>query len=110
MHCSSTADCGAGQICGVLDYSLCLSGGSSCTSWHIQALTICVDEIGAGTGAIGAACARPEDCRSLLCAAGTCSDTCATDADCPASFACKPEVLTQLGGGQPLLFNVCAAR
>ena len=113
VHCNTTNDCSAGQVCGVLDYSICTSGNTTtCAAWRIQSLTICIDEIDVGSGSVGASCSQSSDCRSLLCnpALQMCTDICGTDVDCPTGWACKPDVLTQLPGAQPLRFNVCLPR
>ena len=110
--CDTTRDCPSGTVCSPLDYSECTNGGpTSCNAWRIQAVQGCVED-NHGTGAIGAPCDRETDCRSLLCnpRSSECTDVCSVDADCPAGYGCKIDILFEFENGQPFYFNVCLPR
>jgi len=90
--CSSTADCGSGNVCAFVDSSICtLELLGICLTEVPFATTGCVPSQHGGD-AVGAACTGFASCRSGLChtGIGQCTDMCGKDADCPSTHRCKP--------------------
>lgn len=110
--CDTTSDCANGSVCSPIDYSECTNGSfDDCNRWRIQGVRACVED-NHGNGAFGTSCSDAFDCRSMLCnpSINECTDTCATDADCPSNYRCKVDILFELPEGsslRPFFFNVC---
>jgi hypothetical protein len=114
--CGSTADCPNGNICILVNYSVCLLDFfGACFGWQPNFVKACVSSAH-GNGAVGATCTEANQCRSGLCllVPSTCTDTCSRDADCPSSHVCGVQSFGELNvsGGDPVpvYINVCYPR
>jgi hypothetical protein len=108
LLCDSSAACAANEICAPVDFSVCLSGGSTCQSWRVQTVKSCLRSAH-GSGVVGASCTSGGDCRSAFCepTIGQCVDTCSTNADCPSTHRCKVAPAFSLDANTTVDVNVC---
>lgn len=113
--CGSTADCPNGNVCGLVNYSICTLQFIDCFEWAPNFVKACVQSAH-GNGATGVSCSDGDDCRSGLCytTVNQCTDTCSRDSDCPSTHVCGVEQYGQLGvaSGDPVVvyINVCKPR
>ncbi|MBX3229996.1 MAG: hypothetical protein KIT84_25820 [Labilithrix sp.] len=80
--CCTSTDCGDGFVCFGAG-----TGGSYCVS------AARAKREGLGTGAAGAECAAPSECRSGLCVDDHCLDTCCTAEHCTGETLCRVKSL-----------------
>jgi hypothetical protein len=107
--CGSTADCGNGNICGFVNYSICtVSSFGVCLQWELNFVKACV-QAAHGTDPIGTTCSANGTCRDAFCNANRCAGFCSRDADCPANHVCSVLNLGDLDG-QVVYGNVCLPR
>ena len=109
--CASTANCGASEICALIDASRCtLEFAGICLQWEPNFSTACVPGSSSGSGPVGSFCSSWEPCRSGLChtVINQCTDTCTIDAHCPPSHRCKVESYGSTQEGVAIFINICA--
>lgn len=107
--CSATADCANGSTCQLFNYSICtFSFLGSCLEYSPNFVKACAAGPH-GQSPVGGSCTGFQTCRSALCHVGLsqCTDTCAVDADCPATHRCKVELFGALDDGTDVFLNVC---
>jgi hypothetical protein len=98
--CCTSADCPGGFVCYATG-----SGGSYCVSAESAGRAT-----PRGTGAPGALCTDPTNCRSGVCASGRCLDTCCRETDCAAGSVCGRRTIDGPGGdGGPLVTHIAWA-
>ncbi|MCK6547336.1 hypothetical protein L6R52_15905 [Myxococcota bacterium] len=113
--CGSTADCPNGNVCALVNYSICQIDVGLCFGWAPNFVKACVDSPH-GNGGVGAACSIADQCRSGLCftTVGECTDACSRDADCPSTHVCGVEQYGSLPEGVsdevPVYINICKRR
>jgi hypothetical protein len=92
ITCNVSSQCGSGEICTPIDYSNCTPNMSMAVPCGapIELVRGCMNWMHGGA-AVGAQCTTDMDCRSDYCdlSVRMCTDTCATDRDCPATHRCK---------------------
>jgi hypothetical protein len=108
--CGSSSTCTSGEICRMVDYTLCSDEFLGiCYQYQPNLVQTCVTGQH-GTDPVGSSCTSGTSCRSGYCdtSIGTCTDLCSGDADCASNYRCK--VLsggTLVDGVTPAYINVC---
>lgn len=109
--CGSSADCPNGNICGPVNFSVCVVSFGVCFEWAINFVNACVQGTH-GQDPDGTPCAdaNGSNCRGGFCLNNTnqCAGTCSRDADCPSGLVCSAVQYGDLDG-QSVYVNVCSA-
>lgn len=104
--CATDAQCGPTQECNIVLASTQAIADSIhyATAYDVptrDATMGCYTRLAQGTVPVGSPCTLPSDCRTFKCMAllpgsndKVCTTYCVSDADCPATLKCAPEVIT----------------